>query len=161
MSLPTNLSHSQSKSSQVVRFDKEKMLVVDPPRRHIMTSMRTRRDSSPASDEPSNGVLTTAEYVRRLRRAASLSTRAVADRAGVNEAWLERFESGELADSPNYDLVLKLVAATQPPRPDWWDSGHEHDLNLPVDAVRDREKHQSYWGKIEAVRQVNRSIRRS
>jgi transcriptional regulator with XRE-family HTH domain len=126
-----------------------------------MISMPARRDVSPLSDEPANGAGTTAEYVRKLRCAAGLSIEEVADRAGVNEDWLERFESGELEDGLNYDLLLQLVAATQPPRPAWWDSGHEHDLNLPLDAVKDREKHPSYWRKIEAVRDANRAVRRS
>jgi len=33
----------------------------------------------------------------------------------------------------SYEQITSLVRATQPPRPSWWDEGHEHDLSL-VDA---------------------------
>ena len=71
---------------------------------------------------------TTAAYVRSLRTSAGLSVGEVAARAGVEKGWLEQFEDGTVDEGPNYDLLLRLIAATQPPRPDWWDSGHEHDL---------------------------------
>lgn len=74
------------------------------------------------------------------------------------QEWLTSFEAGSLADGRPCDLLLKLIAATQPPRPDWWDSGHDHDLNLnlPSRAVRNRHRHPEYWRKIEAVHERNR-----
>lgn len=104
---------------------------------------------------------TTADYVRSLRMSAGLSIAEVADRAGVEQDWLKRFEAGSVDDGPNYDLLLKLIAATQPPRPDWWDSGHEHDLHLPPGAIRDKDKHPEYWERIEQVRHSNRRAVRS
>lgn len=102
--------------------------------------------------------MTTAEYLRSLRVSAGLSIGEVAERAGVDEHWLEQLEAGAVGEGPNYDLLLKLVAATQPPRPDWWDSGHEHDLHLPPGAVRDKDKHREYWRRIEQVRESNRRV---
>jgi transcriptional regulator with XRE-family HTH domain len=110
---------------------------------------------------PGDSSLTVAEHLRSLREAAGLSTGEVAVRAGVDEAWLERLEAGAADEGPNYDLLLKLVAATQPPRPDWWDSGHEHDLHVPPGAVRDEDKHEEYWRRIEQVRESNRRVLRS
>ncbi len=110
---------------------------------------------------PGDSSLTAAEYLRSLREAAGLSTAEVAIRAGVDEAWLERLESGAVGEGPNYDLLLKLVAATQPSRPAWWDSGHEHDLHLPPGAVRDKDKHGEYWNRIEQVRESNHRVFRS
>lgn len=113
------------------------------------------------SDSAGDQSPTTAEYLRVLRTAAGLTVKEVARRAGVTPEWLERVEDGALPDGPSYELLLKLVAATQPPRPAWWDSGHEHDLNLPPSAVRDRNQHPEYWQKIEKVREANRRSRAS
>ena len=108
-------------------------------------------------EAPSDAV-STSEYVRFRRASSGLSLEVVASRAGVSEEWLARFEAGQTEDGPTYDLLLGLIAATEPPRPGWWDSGHEHDLHLPADAVRDRDKRAGYWAKIEEVRRANRSV---
>jgi transcriptional regulator with XRE-family HTH domain len=107
--------------------------------------------------ESGDSSLSTAEYLRSVRESAGLSIAEVAGRAGVDEHWLEQVEAGAVAEGPNYDLLLKLVAATQPPLPDWWDNGHEHDLHLPRTAVHDKDnKHLEYWRRIEQVRESNR-----
>lgn len=116
-------------------------------------------DQSPGGSDDSS--LTTAGYVRSLRVSAGLSIGQVARKAGVEEDWLKRFEDGSVDEGPNYDLLLKLIAATQPPRPEWWDSGHEHDLQLPPSAIRDKDKHPEYWERIEQVRDANRRVVRS
>jgi transcriptional regulator with XRE-family HTH domain len=92
---------------------------------------------------------------------SGLSIDEVAHKAGVDQDWLMSFEAGSIDDGPNYDVLLKLIAATQPPRPDWWDSGHEHDLHLPSGAIRDKDKHPEYWERIEQVRNSNRRAVRS
>lgn len=74
----------------------------------------------------------TRAYLRKLRNEANLSIEVVAERAGVSSTWLERFEAGTDEGDISYDLILRIVRATQPPRPDWWDEGHEHDLHPPV-----------------------------
>lgn len=117
-----------------------------------------RGSSEPNVGEEELG-LPAGEYVRFLRLAAGLETAEVARRAGVTEEWLSGFEAGRLVEDPTYDLLLSLVRATQPPRPEWWDSGHEHDLNLPSDAVWNRERHPDYWKKIDQVRALNRKAR--
>jgi len=48
-----------------------------------------------------------------------------------------------------------LVRATEPPRPQWWDDGHEHDLHLPPEAIADQDRDQQYWDRIERVRSAN------
>lgn len=112
-------------------------------------------------DQSSNSTPTAADHVRSLRISAGLSTSELAIRAEVEENWLRRFEAGRLDEGPTYDLLLRLVAATQPSRPDWWDSGHEHDLHLPPSAIRDKDKHREYWKRIEQVREANRRAVRS
>jgi hypothetical protein len=78
---------------------------------------------------------------RRTRGAVAGASRACGDKcrgAGrsswVSEAWLAALEQGVgTADVP-YAIWLTLVQATQPPRPDWWDEGYEHDLTLGPDG---------------------------
>lgn len=111
----------------------------------------------PTGDLPEEEALTTSAYVRSLRLGAGLSLAEVASRAGVSEDWLEGFESG--LEEVGYDQLLALVRATQPPRPEWWDAGHEHDLNLPADGVVDRDRNPRYWRRIEGVRLANRHAR--
>ncbi|MGI8493577.1 MAG: helix-turn-helix domain-containing protein [Acidimicrobiales bacterium] len=114
--------------------------------------------SMDSDSESDGGAPTTSEYVRTLRMQAGLDTAEVAQRAAVTQQWLERFEAGLVEEGLNYDLLMSLVRATQPPRPDWWDSGHEHDLHLPPDAVRNRDRNRGYWEKIEQVRAHNREV---
>lgn len=102
--------------------------------------------------------LSTSEYVRRHRLAADLSIEEVAVRVGVSADWLARFEAGD-AEELTYQRLLALVRATQPERPGWWDDGHEHDLQLGPGGVadsQDTDPH-SYWARIDAVRDRNRT----
>ncbi|HAM02205.1 MAG TPA: hypothetical protein DCQ30_08265 [Acidimicrobiaceae bacterium] len=101
----------------------------------------------------------TRAYLRKLRNEANLSIEVVAERAGVSSTWLERFEAGTDEGDISYDLILRIVRATQPPRPDWWDEGHEHDLHLPSWATPGRDHHPAYWAKIDKVRAANREAR--
>jgi transcriptional regulator with XRE-family HTH domain len=101
----------------------------------------------------------TSDYIRQRRVGAGLSVDDLAQRAGVSPAWLASFEAGEMAEELTYDRLLVLVRATQPPRPEWWDDGHEHDLNLGPLGVpaKQTEEATDYWARIEAVRNLNRS----
>lgn len=102
------------------------------------------------------GPVSPSEHVRSLRIRAGLSISELAERAGVSSSWLERFEAGPDETDLSYAQLLVLVRATQPPRPDWWDEGHEHDLHLPPQAVVDLHRNEDYWSKIEKVRAANR-----
>ncbi len=119
----------------------------------VATPPQIGRDPTevPESESPS-----TYEYIHSLRIGAGLSIESVAQRAGVNPQWLERFESGFEVDGVGYETLLRLVRAAQPPRPAWWDDGHEHDLHLPDWAIPHKDRHPEYWGKIERVRAANR-----
>ena len=78
----------------------------------------------------------------------------MAARAGVDPQWLASIEAGIGTHDVLYSQWLNLVRATQPPRPEWWDEGHEHDLHLPPGghhAPRTPEEH-DYWERIERVR---------
>jgi hypothetical protein len=77
----------------------------------------------------SDSTVSTSEFVRRHRVNAGLSVSELAVRVGVSPAWLERVEAGHGGDELTYDGLLALVRATRPPRPAWWDEGHEHDLH--------------------------------
>lgn len=114
----------------------------------------TELSGSRTDDEP-----TTFEYVRLLRVRSGLPVEKVARRAGVTSQWLEQFEAGLILEGINYDQLLGLVRATEPERPEWWDSGHEHDLHLPSRAVRSRERYPDYWARIDQVRDENRRAR--
>lgn len=98
-------------------------------------------------------------YVSSLRLAAGLSIGDVAERAAVTPEWLERFEAGELEQGIGYAELLTLVRATEPPRPEWWDEGHEHDLHMSAVSPVDRDRGPSYWARIDQVRDANRRAR--
>jgi transcriptional regulator with XRE-family HTH domain len=99
--------------------------------------------------EPRHG----GEYLRRLRERAGMTAREVADRAGVDPGWLADVEEHG-TEGLSYSEITELVRATQPPRPPWWDEGHEHDLLLGPDGYAEPrgESQRRYWRRIEAVR---------
>jgi len=101
----------------------------------------------------------TSDYIRRRRVDAGLSIDDLAASAGVSPTWLASFEAGETTEELTYERLLALVRASQPPRPEWWDEGHEHDLHLgPAGAPETQTPEaKDYWARIEAVRTVNRS----
>lgn len=77
----------------------------------------------------------------------------VAGRAGVDPEWLADVEKHG-TESLGYGEITALIRATQPPRPDWWDEGYEHDLMLGPEgyAAPRTETQRRYWRRIEAVR---------
>jgi transcriptional regulator with XRE-family HTH domain len=93
------------------------------------------------------------EYLLSLRERAGMTLEEVAARAEVDPAWLDNVERNGTHDLV-YSEICNLVRATQPPRPEWWDEGHEHDLNLGHNAVVGplTPSQQEYWARIEAVR---------
>jgi transcriptional regulator with XRE-family HTH domain len=105
---------------------------------------------------PSDAISTSA-YVRSVRVRAGLSVAELAERAGVSSEWLEQVEGG--VAEVLYDQLLELTRAAQPPRPERWDDGHEHDLHLPPEAVVDRDRNPGYWTRIEEVREAIREAR--
>jgi hypothetical protein len=113
-----------------------------------------------ASDEAQNGrdsAHSTSEYVRSHRVASGLSIEQLAARVDVDPGWLAAFEAGERVEELTYDLLLRLVRATEPPRPEWWDDGHEHDLHLPAGAEGvGGARHSDYWRRVAAVRAESR-----
>lgn len=103
-----------------------------------------------ASLEPAHA----GEQLRTLRERAGMSVEEVASRAGVDAGWLDGLEHGVGTHEVLYSQWLRLVRATQPPRPEWWDDGYEHDLHLPPGGHHEprsaAERH--YWERIERVR---------
>lgn len=88
-----------------------------------------------------------------------MEVEALAARAGVSADWLRDFETSGGTGELTYDRLLTLVRATEPPRPEWWDEGHEHDLHLgPAASVAGSERSSDYWARIQAVRTANRSF---
>lgn len=103
--------------------------------------------------------LSTNDYIRRRRIQAGMTVESLAARAGVSAGWLERFEAGSGTEGLTYDRLLILVRATEPPRPEWWDEGHEHDLHLgPVAPVAELGGSSDYWARIQSIRTANRSL---
>jgi transcriptional regulator with XRE-family HTH domain len=93
------------------------------------------------------------EQLQRLRAAAGMTVEQVAERAGVDGEWLRRLEAGEGTHDVLYSQWTALVRATQPPRPEWWDDGYEHDLSLPPDGHREptTDSGRRYWARVAAV----------
>lgn len=93
------------------------------------------------------------EQLQHLRTAAGMTIEEVAERAGVDVEWLRRLEAGEGTHDVLYSQWRALVRATQPPRPEWWDDGYEHDLSLPPDGHREptTDSGRRYWARVAAV----------
>ncbi|MDQ3641622.1 MAG: helix-turn-helix domain-containing protein [Actinomycetota bacterium] len=93
------------------------------------------------------------EQLQRLRVAAGMTVEEVAERAEVDVEWLRRLEAGEGTHDVLYSQWTALVRATQPPRPEWWDDGYEHDLGLPPDGHREptTDSGRRYWARVAAV----------
>lgn len=100
-----------------------------------------------------DGFRHTGEYLKSLRQQAAMSIAEVANRAGIDPASLERIEREGTHDLL-YSEICSIVRATQPPRPEWWDEGYEHDLNLGENPVVGplNASQREYWARIEAVR---------
>jgi len=94
------------------------------------------------------------EQLGDLRTKAGLTVGELAARAGVDPGWVAQLEEGIGTGKVPYHQWAALVRATQPPRPSWWDEGHEHDLSLPAGGHRkpQTESGRAYWARIEAVR---------
>lgn len=105
--------------------------------------------SNPSAAEPAHA----GEQLQRLRLAAGMTVAEVAQRAGVDAEWLARLEAGEGTHDVLYSQWAALVRATQPPRPEWWDEGYEHDLGLPLDGHREpvTESGRRYWERVATV----------
>jgi hypothetical protein len=82
-----------------------------------------------------------------------MTVEQVAERAGVDGEWLRRLEAGEGTHDVLYSQWTALVRAAQPPRPEWWDDGYEHDLSLPPDGHREptTDSGRRYWARVAAV----------
>ena len=93
------------------------------------------------------------EQLQRLRAAAGMTVEEVAERAGVDAEWLRRLEAGVGTHDVLYSQWMSLVRATQPPRPEWWDDGYEHDLSLPPAGHREptTDSGRRYWARVAAV----------
>lgn len=115
------------------------------------TSRDLGRSDGPADkdSEPANA----GEQLQRLRLAAGMTVAQVAERAGVDVDWLVRLEAGEGTGDVLYSQWVALAQATQPPRPEWWDGGYEHDLSLPPDGHPEptTESGRRYWARVAAV----------
>jgi hypothetical protein len=63
-------------------------------------------------------------------------------------------ERGEGTHDVLYSQWIALVKATQPPRPERWDHGYEHDLSLPPDGHHEPTTASGlrYWARIATVR---------
>jgi transcriptional regulator with XRE-family HTH domain len=97
------------------------------------------------------------EYLRQLRVRAGMTRDEVATRAGVDVGWLAEVEQHGTEDLM-YSQIVTVVRATQPPRPEWWDEGHEHDLLVGPNghAPPRSDGERRYWQRIETVRSAIR-----
>jgi len=83
-----------------------------------------------------------------------MAVEEVATRANVDAGWLAGIEAGVGTHDVLYSQWVELVKATQPPRPEWWDDGYEHDLSLPPDGHHEptTASGRLYWDRIASVR---------
>ena len=93
------------------------------------------------------------EELRVLREKAGMTVDEVAERARVDPQWVRELEAGAGTHDVLYSQWVELVKATQPPRPEWWDSGYEHDLSLPADGHHEptTDSGLRYWERIASV----------
>lgn len=112
------------------------------------TPVGTDRSQRAAATEPEPAHA--GEQLQRLRLAAGMTVAEVAERAGVDADRLSRLEAGEGTGDVLYSQWVALVQATQPPRPEWWDGGYEHDLSLPPDGHREptTDTGRRYWARV-------------
>lgn len=94
------------------------------------------------------------EELRLLRGDAGMTIDEVAARANVDPGWLAGIEAGVGTHEVLYSQWVELVKATQPPRPEWWDEGYEHDLSLPPGGHHEptTASGRLYWDRILGVR---------
>ncbi len=104
-------------------------------------------------DEDADEFAHSGEHLRVLRERAGMTLEEVAQRAGVDPGWLDDIERNGTHELL-YSEICNLVRATQPPRPEWWDEGYEHDLNLGPNGYAEPRTpaHREYWRRVEAVR---------
>ena len=118
--------------------------------------LSTTVDSNAECPERDHG----GDYLRELRLQAGLTTEQVAARAGMSAPELEEIERLG-TQRLSYEQITSLVRATQPPRPAWWDEGHEHDLSLVDAHLAPRSGAEAnYWARVRNVRNVV-ALRRS
>ncbi len=115
--------------------------------------MRSPRDETPEEPPEGGEPAHAGEQLQRLRRRAGMTIEEVASRAGVDPAWLAGLEAGQGTHEVLYSQWAALVRSTQPPRPEWWDEGYEHDLSLPPGGHRapTTESGRRYWARVATV----------
>ena len=104
-----------------------------------------------ADDDGAHG----GQQLRRLRELVGLTITEVAAKAGVASSRLAEVEDGIGLADVSYEEWVALARATQPPRPEWWDEGHEHDLSLGRErrGAPATEGLRRYRERVEAVRE--------
>lgn len=88
-----------------------------------------------------------AQMVERLR------TDPLRPAPWVTEEWLAGIEAGIGVLDLMYDDIAALQRATQPPRPDWWEGGYEHDLGFSREghAPPRTPGYRRYWARVATV----------
>ncbi len=71
----------------------------------------------------------------------------------VTEEWLEGIEAGVGVLDLMYDDIAALGRAADPPRPDWWEEGYEHDLGFSKEghAPPRTPGYRRYWARVATV----------
>jgi len=92
-----------------------------------------------------------AEFVERLR------TDPLYPRTDRDERWLTDVEAGIGVLDLHYSDIAALGRASSPPRPEWWESGYEHDLEFAYSGRgKDTEStpyRRQYWAHVITVRE--------
>jgi hypothetical protein len=114
--------------------------------------------SEPASDDFKHG----GEHLRSDRERAGMSRAELAARARndsldprpyIDEAWITRVEADSGVQDVTFAEWMTLGRSLQPPRPDWWEEGYEHDLRFAWSGHREpvTESGRQYWARVRTV----------
>jgi hypothetical protein len=92
-----------------------------------------------------------AEFVERLR------TDPLYPRTDRDERWLADVEAGIGVLDLMYSDIAALGRASSPPRPEWWESGYEHDLRFAYSGrgedTESTPELRQYWAHVITVRE--------
>ncbi len=114
-------------------------------------------------DDPPGGERLRRDRVAAGMNRAELAARVASDpldpRPYIDEAWIARVEAGVGVLDVSYEEWTVLWRSVEPPRPDWWEGGYEHDLYFAWSGHRepdpDEHNRRQYWARVRTVAEEN------
>ncbi len=116
--------------------------------------------AEPMPDDSAHG----GEHLRWMRERAGMTRAELAARVAsdpldprpyIDAEWIALVEAGSGVRDVSYGEWTALWRGTEPPRPDWWEGGYEHDLRFAWSGHRepDPDEHgrRRYWARVKTV----------